>query len=278
MRIIIRLAYDGTDFHGWARQPKLRSVQETLEAGLQLIARTDEPPRTVCAGRTDAGVHAHDQWVHVDLADEVWAGMADRAEFRLRAVMPPDIHIKAVHVAPQGFDARFSPLWRRYSYRVCDASDGIDPLRRREVLPHHRQLDASLMHVAAQELVGTHDFAAYCKQREGATTIRGLQHLSVVRQDDGIVRIDLQADAFCHSMVRSIVGALLLVGDGRKPVEWPGQVLATTQRDPQVPVVGAQGLVLEEVVYPDETELAARAQQTRAWRSLEQADDEGVEG
>jgi tRNA pseudouridine38-40 synthase len=269
MRIVMRIAYDGTDFYGWARQPELRSIQETVETGINMVLRLAEPVRTVVAGRTDAGVHARDQWVHFDVPDEVWERVAERAIYRLRGVMPRDIQVLSVAVAPEGFDARFSPLWRRYAYRICDDPAGIDPLRRRDVLLHHRVLDVAAMHEAAQTLLGQHDFAAYCKQRPGATTIRGLQRLDVTRQTDGLVRADLVADAFCHSMVRSLMGALIAVGDGRKEVSWPLQILTAGVRDPNVPVVPAHGLVLEEVAYPDATEMAARAELTRARRTLE---------
>lgn len=275
MRIALRLAYDGTDFHGWARQPDLRSVQEVLESALTLILRTHDRVPTVCAGRTDAGVHARDQWVHFDIAADLWHNVGERFEHRLRSVLPDDVRLLSAQVASDDFDARFSPLWRRYAYRICDDATGVDPLRRRDVLVWHRPLDVAAMHAAAQPLVGQHDFAAYCKQREGATTIRGLQRLDVTRQDDGIVRADLVADAFCHSMVRSLMGALIAVGDGRKPIEWPASVLASGVRDGNVAVVPAHGLVLEEVAYPDESELAARAARTRAWRTL---DVGGVEG
>ena len=269
MRIVMRIAYDGTDFYGWARQPDLRTLQETVETGINMVLRLAEPVRTVVAGRTDAGVHARDQWVHFDVPADAWERVAERAIYRLRGVMPRDIQVLSVDVAPDGFDARFSPLWRRYAYRICDDPAGIDPLRRRDVLLHHRQLDVAAMHEAAQTLLGQHDFAAYCRQRAGATTIRGLQRLDVTRQSDGLVRADLIADAFCHSMVRSLMGALIAVGDGRKELSWPLQILTAGVRDPNVPVVPAHGLVLEEVAYPDATELAVRAELTRARRTLE---------
>jgi tRNA pseudouridine38-40 synthase len=269
MRIVMRIAYDGTDFCGWARQPDLRSIQETVETAINMVLRLAEPVRTIVAGRTDAGVHARDQWVHFDVPADVWERVADRAIYRLRGVMPRDIQVLSVAVAPVGFDARFSPLWRRYAYRICDDPAGIDPLRRREVLLHHRQLNVAAMHEAAQPLLGQQDFAAYCRHRAGATTIRGLQRLDVTRQGDGLVRADLVADAFCHSMVRSLMGALIAVGDGRKDLGWPLQILTAAVRDPNVPAVAARGLVLEEVAYPEASELAARAELTRARRTLE---------
>jgi tRNA pseudouridine38-40 synthase len=244
-------------------------VQEVVETAINMVLRMPEPVSTICAGRTDAGVHARDQHVHFDVPDEVWERVADRAIYRLRGVMPRDIQVLSVGVAPVGFDARFSPLFRRYAYRICDDPAGIDPLRRREVLVHHRPIDVEAMQLAARPLLGQHDFSAYCKQRDRATTIRGLQRLDVTRQSDRLIRADLVADAFCHSMVRSLMGALIAVGEGRKPGEWPLQVLTAGVRDPNVPAVAARGLVLEEVAYPDVAELAARAELTRARRTLE---------
>ncbi|GAA2312488.1 hypothetical protein GCM10010149_74270 [Nonomuraea roseoviolacea subsp. roseoviolacea] len=187
---------------------------------------------------------------------------------RLAGVLPPDVRVHRVSVASEGFDARFSALSRRYAYRVSDAPGGGDPLRRREVVWHNRPLDLDAMNAAAERLLGEHDFAAFCKKREGATTIRELQRLRWVRQDDGLLVATVVADAFCHSMVRALVGALLAVGDGRRPVAWPGQVLAGAVRDSGVHVAPAHGLCLEEVRYPPVEELAVRAAATRRVRTL----------
>ncbi|WP_066933589.1 tRNA pseudouridine(38-40) synthase TruA [Microtetraspora fusca] len=293
VRLRLDLGYDGTDFSGWARQPERRTVQGELEGALGRILRMDPAPQLTVAGRTDAGVHARGQVAHVDLplsrlavADTARARQRDpetdpedawRAEGahwlaaltrRLAGVLSQDVRVYTVSVAPEGFDARFSALFRRYVYRVCDAPGGTDPLRRREVLWHNRPLDVDLLNAAAQRLIGEHDFAAFCRKREGATTIRELQRLDWMRGEDGIIQATVIADAFCHSMVRALVGSLLAVGEGRQPVEWPGQVLVRAVRESGVHVAPAHGLTLEEVGYPVGEELARRAAATRRVRTL----------
>lgn len=256
----MELAYDGAGFAGWASQPRQRTVQGVLESSIAGILRLDPPPRMTVAGRTDSGVHATGQVAHVDLP----AGVdADRLADRLSRLLPPDVRVHRVDVAPAGFDARFSALSRRYTYRVCDAPYGVPPLRRHDTVAHPRPLDLDRMTAAAGLLLGEHDFAAYCRARRGATTIRRLDELSWRRGDDGITLGTVVADAFCHSMVRAIVGALLPVGDGRRPTDWPRRVLDARERDPAVMVAPAHGLTLVAVDYPPDAELAARAAQTR---------------
>ncbi len=273
MRIRIDLAYDGGGFHGWATQPGLRTVAGELTAALTTVLRLSSV-EVVCAGRTDTGVHARGQVVHLDVTREDLAACVGRSTEsppaallrRLNGILPPDVRVRRVAEAADGFDARFSALWRRYAYRVADAPGAVDPLTRGHVLTWPRTLDLDLMSRAAEPLVGEHDFAAFCKQREGATTIRTLLELSWQRDSDGIAVALVRADAFCHSMVRALVGCLLVVGEGRRPPEWAAQVLAAQVRDPAVPVARAHGLTLEEVCYPVADELAARAQLTRARR------------
>ncbi|SDH90300.1 tRNA pseudouridine38-40 synthase [Nonomuraea jiangxiensis] len=280
VRLRLDLAYDGTDFSGWARQPGLRTVQGEIEQALGRILRLGEPALLTVAGRTDAGVHARGQVAHVDVPDEALGeldgnrgplGVDERLSAlvrRLGGVLPPDVRVKRVSVAPGGFDARFSAVFRRYAYRVSDVEGGVDPLRRREVVWHNRPLDLRALNTAAAGLLGEHDFAAFCKKRDGATTIRELQRLDWAREPDGVLVAAVVADAFCHSMVRALVGSLLAVGDGRRPREWPGEVLAGGVRDSGVHVAPAHGLCLEEVGYPAEEELAARAERTRRVRTL----------
>ncbi|GII90802.1 tRNA pseudouridine synthase A [Sinosporangium siamense] len=277
VRLRLDLAYEGTDFSGWARQPGRRTVQGEIESALAKILRLDPGPSLTVAGRTDAGVHARGQVAHVDVplggleTAGIDPGAAEglaRLLRRLGGLLPPDIRIFRVSVALEGFDARFSALSRRYAYRVSDAPGGVDPLRRREVLWHHRPLDLGLLNRAAVHLLGEHDFAAFCKRRDGATTIRELQRLDWIRDAEGHLVATVVADAFCHSMVRALVGSLLVVGDGRRPAEWPGQVLAAAVRDSGVGVAPAHGLCLEEVRYPAAEELARRAQLTRRVRTL----------
>ena len=262
MRTRIDLSYDGTEFRGWATQPGLRTVQGALEAALATVLRL--PSATVvCAGRTDTGVHARGQVVHVDVPDEAYD---ERLERRLNGILPADVRVRAVSRAPAGFDARFSALWRRYAYRVADRPALVDPLTRGHVLAWPRPLDVAAMQEASDPLLGLQDFAAFCKRREGATTIRTLQELSWARDDVGRAVATVPADAFCHHMVRSLVGCLLAVGDGRRLVGWAAEVLAAGVRDSAVAVVPAHGLTLEEVGYPAPAELAAQAERARSRR------------
>lgn len=267
VRLWLDIAYDGTEFSGWATQPGRRTVQGELESALARVLRLPRVALT-CAGRTDAGVHARGQAAQADVPSAAWEAEGERVLRRLAGVLPKDVRVSGIRQAPPGFDARFSPLFRRYVYRVSDAPYGVDPLLRRSVLWHRSPLDEGRMNEAAARLVGEHDFAAFCKKREGATTIRELLRLEWARVDTHLLHGTIQADAFCHNMVRALVGALLAVGDGRKGVDWPGTVLGAAVRDSSVHVVGPQGLSLEEVRYPGDAELAARASATRRVREL----------
>jgi tRNA pseudouridine38-40 synthase len=260
MRVRLDVSYDGTDFSGWAVQPGRRTVQGELESALCTVLRLPAVPLTV-AGRTDAGVHATGQVAHCDLPDLP----ADLVR-RLAGVLPADVRVRAARVVPADFDARFAALWRRYVYRIVDAPAAADPLRRNQVLAWPRPLDDGAMADAAARLLGLHDFAAFCRRREGATTVRTLTRLAVERTDLELT-CTVEADAFCHSMVRSLVGALIAVGEGRRPVDWPAGLLDLDRRADDVPVAPAHGLTLVEVGYPPDDELAARAQQTRARRA-----------
>jgi tRNA pseudouridine38-40 synthase len=264
VRLRIDLAYDGGAFHGWAVQPELRTVQGELESALATVLRLAQAA-TVCAGRTDTGVHARGQVVHLDLVpDSLLEGDLGRLGRRLNGVLPQDVRVRRVSVAAPGFDARFSPLWRRYAFRICDGVP--DPLTRGHVLAWPRPLDVDAMNEASSALLGLHDFAAFCKQREGATTVRTLLDLAWERSGD-VLTGTVRADAFCHHMVRSLVGCLIAVGEGRRPVTWPDEVLAAAVRDPAVTVVPPEGLTLEEVGYPPDEELAERAEQSRTRRA-----------
>ncbi|MFL6115168.1 MAG: tRNA pseudouridine(38-40) synthase TruA [Catenulispora sp.] len=273
VRIRLDLAYDGTAFSGWAMQPKRRTVCGELTAALSTVLRREVS--LVVAGRTDAGVHASGQVAHLDLPAELWAEHEERLLRRLCAVLPADVRVWSAVVGPTGFDARFAAVGRRYAYRVTDAPYGPHPLRRHDVLWHPRAVDHELMNEAATALLGEHDFASFCKKREGATTIRCLTRLEWRREAPtsltpaGLLVADVRADAFCHSMVRSLVGALLAVGEGRRPVTDPGRILAERVRSSEVKVAPPQGLTLEEVVYPADSELAAQQEKTRRIRVLE---------
>ncbi len=277
MRLRLDVSYDGTDFHGWATQPSLRTVQGTLEAALAQILRVESVAVT-CAGRTDTGVHARGQVIHLDVAEHLLTASAGRSTAppeqallrRLNGILPNDVRILRVSVAPPGFDARFSAIWRRYAYRIADAPDLVDPLVRRAVLAWPRPLDLDAMNQAATLLKGEHDFAAFCRKREGATTIRTLLDLSWARDDAGRAVATVRADAFCHNMVRSLVGCMIAVGEGRRDPAWAGEVLDRRERDGGVTVVHAHGLTLEEVAYPPDAELAAQATAARTVRTLPQ--------
>lgn len=261
MRLRLDLSYDGAQFHGWAAQPGLRTVQGEVETALATVLRLEKPAPLTCAGRTDAGVHARGQVAHVDLDDDIDPDSLGR---RLRSLLPDDIGLRGVSMAPAGFDARFSALERRYVYRLCDRGPA-DPLARGHVVPWQRELDVDAMNAGAELLLGEHDFAAFCKKRDGATTIRTLLALRSER-GDGLLSTTVRADAFCHSMVRSLMGALVAVGEHRFAPDWVQSVLETGEREARIRVMPAHGLVLEEVVYPPDEALADRAAQSRRLR------------
>ncbi|MBS1674503.1 MAG: tRNA pseudouridine(38-40) synthase TruA [Actinobacteria bacterium] len=334
MRIRLDIAYDGTHFRGWARQPGLRTVQGTIEAALLRLVGAGEDgsgPRLVVAGRTDAGVHATGQVAHVDLDERQWARVASRRPRgggsrtadrpvppavaglggeeprpagpadsngpgapergtakppaappetphtrtapdpaaslaqRIRGVLGqyPDVTVSRTAVAPDGFDARFSAVWRRYRYRLADTRSGYDPLLRHDTTTIRAALDEHAMHAAAQTLIGLHDFAAYCKPRDEATTIRTLLDYGWTRDPSGVLVAEIRADAFCHSMVRALVGACAAVGEGRLEVSDLARLRDELTRTSAFKVLAARGLTLTEVGYPADDLLAARAEQTR---------------
>jgi tRNA pseudouridine38-40 synthase len=265
VRLRLDVAYDGTAFSGWAAQPERRTVAGVLAAELTRLCGPIE--RLTAAGRTDAGVHATGQVSHVDVAAAAWNRMAGSVVHRLAGMLPTDVRVLAASVAPEGFDARFSALWRRYEYRVSDAHWGSPPLRRHDTLAWPRVLRLNALNAASAGLLGEHDFAAYCKRKANAGTVRTLQHLEWRREDSGVLVATVQADAFCQAMVRSLVGALLAAGDGRRPVDWPTELLNRRERANEVNVVAPHGLTLTAVAYPaDPAELELRAEQTRRRR------------
>jgi tRNA pseudouridine38-40 synthase len=276
LRIRIDLSYDGTAFSGWAAQPGRRTVEGTLSDALTTIVRSPTPVRLVVAGRTDAGVHARGQVAHADVEDTDWERVRGRSErpleeaaaTRLRGILSPDLTVRRVSRAPDGFDARFSALRRRYLYRICDDAATLDPLRRYDTVLVRGPLDVAAMDAAARSLLGLHDWAAFCKRRAGATTVRTLLDHRWDRAPDGTVQATVVADAFCHSMVRSLVGAVVPVGEGRLSVDVPREVLLGGVRDSRVRVMPPHGLSLEEVTYPPDDELAARAEESRVRRVL----------
>ncbi|NEM91248.1 tRNA pseudouridine(38-40) synthase TruA [Galbitalea soli] len=316
-RLRLDLAYDGTAFAGWSKQPGLRTVQGELEEALATVfRRAGERPQLTVAGRTDAGVHALGQVAHLDLSPAAMATLADphrgarrhpprrpraadsltttpvaaapaaagpvtpaptadgpaeraaRLARRLNGIagLSTDLYVSRASLAPAGFDARFSAIWRRYEYRVADTAAPRNPLLRGHTVWYPAELDVALMDATASALVGLHDFAAYCKPRLGATTIRTLQDFRWRRDPDGVIVAALQADAFCHSMVRALVGALVAIGEGRLAPSRAEGILLEGARTSEFKVMPAKGLTLLEIGYPDDGDLAARALQTRARR------------
>jgi len=270
------LAYDGTDFRGWARQPGLRTVQGTLEGAITRILGGE--PQLVVAGRTDAGVHAAGQVAHLDLSDAQRARLEkgrnpapEALAARITGVLGqyPDVAVHRSAEAPEGFDARFSAVWRRYEYRIADVETVYDPLERGRTTTVKARLDVAAMDEAARSLIGLHDFAAYCKWREGATTIRTLLEFGWRRDEQGILVANVKADAFCHSMVRALVGACAAVGEGKLEPEDVAEIRDEGVRTSETKVLAARGLTLTEVGYPADDLLAARADQTRARRALD---------
>ncbi|WP_239083723.1 tRNA pseudouridine(38-40) synthase TruA [Asanoa ishikariensis] len=269
MRARLDIAYDGTDFSGWAVQPERRTVAGSILAVLEQVLGAGVATGLTVAGRTDAGVHATGQVAHVDLPDPVWAATGPTLLRRLAGLLPGDVRVTALAEAPPEFDARFSATFRRYEYRVTDAPWGAEPLRRRDTLAWPRSLDLERLNAAAEGLHGEHDFAAFCKRKENATTVREVTRLEWHRVvADGVLVATVQADAFCQAMVRSLVGAMLVAGDGRRPPEWPASQLTRRERSSAVTVAPPHGLALVAVGYPEEPgALAARANATRRLRT-----------
>jgi tRNA pseudouridine38-40 synthase len=279
VRLRIDCAYDGSAFSGWARQPGLASVQGTLDGALAVLTRGGATALTV-AGRTDAGVHARGQVTHVEVptgaftsapgrsgrsAEEAFSRRLNALIARDRSLAQPDVVVRAVRVAPPGFDARFSASWRRYVYRIADGAAPRDPLTRGSTLWWDRRLDVDTMDRAAAVLLGEHDFLSFCRPRPGATTTRTMLDARV-RRVGGVVEVEMRADAFCHSMVRSVVGALLAVGEGRRDIGWVAEVLEARNHD-AMRVAPPHGLTLEEVGYPVDSQVAQRAAAARARRA-----------
>ncbi|MGI8870052.1 MAG: tRNA pseudouridine(38-40) synthase TruA [Mycobacteriales bacterium] len=249
VRLRLSISYAGTDFAGWARQPGQRTVQGEIEAAIARVLRCPPVALTV-AGRTDAGVHATGQVAHVDVPAGAWAASAPETLVRrLAGALPGDVRVRRARAADAGFDARFGALARHYVYRVTDAAWGVEPLRRTDILAWPRPLDLQRLNRAAELLVGEHDFAAYCRRREGASSRRELREFGWERAG-GVLTAHVSANAFCHQMVRGLVGAVLVVGDGRRGVEWPAQQFALDRRSDAVSVAPPRGLTLERVDYP----------------------------
>jgi tRNA pseudouridine38-40 synthase len=265
-RLRLDIAYDGTQFSGWAAQPDKRTIQDMVEEAVARIVRHDID--SVVAGRTDAGVHATGQVIHIDVADSAF----DRdltykdLRYKLNRILDEDVRIIEISDAPSGFHARFSALRRYYTYKILDDNQVITPAQRFDVAPWYRHLDEKVMNEASALLLGTHDYAAFCKFKVGGTTIRTLEKYHWVRTPEGLLVADVVADAFCYSMVRNLVGAVVCVADSRKPASWISELLANKERVSDSLVFPARGLTLYRVDYPSDDQLLERAKITVARR------------
>jgi tRNA pseudouridine38-40 synthase len=275
VRLRLDIAYDGTEFAGWASQAGQRTVAGVLEKSLSTVFRNEL--RLRAAGRTDTGVHATGQVAHVDVPAEALSHVyprmpqLDRPEFqplvrRLGRLLPADVRVRRIVRAPAGFDARFSALRRHYAYRITTADYGVDPQQARFITSWPRPLDVHAMSSASQKLLGLNDFAAFCRHREGATTIRDLQRFDWERDGD-LITAHVTADAFCWSMVRSLVGAVLAVGEQRRTADWCAGLLSDTRRSSDYAAAPARGLTLVGVDYPPDDGLQARTLITRDRRT-----------
>lgn len=278
IRFRLDLSYDGTDFAGWAKQPGLRTVQGDLVAALtKIFGESDNDFGLRVAGRTDAGVHALTQVAHIDLGQQQLRrlGRGKPVEGRLNSMLALDLRVASFEPAPPGFDARFSASFRRYRYRIADLAAKRNPLEARYVLWHSQILDLAAMQDAASVLYGLNDFASFCKRKPNATTIRQLREIKITRNEElgGLIEIEIMADAFCHNMVRSIVGALMKVGEHKSNKDDLAATLKRASRGPEkVPThktVAPHGLTLIEIGYPADDQLEAQANIARATRSLD---------
>ena len=267
LRLRIDLAYDGTNFSGWGKQPDRRTVQEEVEKTLSKLTRTKA--ESVVAGRTDAGVHATGQVIHVDIPEMESGPYAKKVNwdfsdlpYRLNRILDEDIRVISATVAPYGFHARFSALRRHYVYKILDNNTVILPLSRFDIAPWYRTLDVDVLNQASALLLGENDFAAFCKFRESATTVRTLEKFFWTRNNDGVLVAEVVADAFCYSMVRNLVGAAVCVADGRFEPQWIKDVLDNRVRISDSMVFPARGLTFSQVDYPDDDELVARIERT----------------
>jgi tRNA pseudouridine38-40 synthase len=273
-RFRMDFAYDGTDFTGFVKQPKHRTVQGDLLAAMSIIlGETTNDFGMRVAGRTDAGVHASNQVVHVDLSTEQLKrlGRSNNMVAKLNKMLPESIRVHRFEPAAPGFDARFSAIYRRYRYQISDDFAPKDPQQMRYVLNLTYALDPDAMNEAAQQLIGLGDFASFCKSREGATTIRDLKRIRVKRNSQNIIEIELKADAFCHNMVRSIVGALIAVGAGKATKADLKRTFERAKRVQTYKVVEPKGLTLIEIGYPVPSRLGYQAERSRARRTLDES-------
>lgn len=272
IRIRGEVAYDGRDFSGWGIQPDQRTVQGVIEEAFTQII---QGPRTIvqCAGRTDAGVHASGQVMHLDIP-VTWSDRLPDLCYKVNQLLDEDVVIKALVHTDQNFDARFAALSRSYTYLI---HEGLrDPLSRERVYQHRSYLDVEAMNDASSVLLGLHDFSAFCRKTDYGSSIRNLQKFTWTRTSDDLIRVDITSDAFCYSMVRALVGAVISIGEGKRTKEWLAEYLAGAVKDPGVFMAPGHPLTLTHVEYPKESEYAARIEKTLKNRQVEM--EESAEG
>lgn len=282
-RLRLDFAYDGTAFSGWAKQPGLRTVQGELEEALAILTRNPVDALTLTVGgRTDAGVHARSQVCHFDVTPRQLVQILGRyradtlgthdSSRRLNGVLnrkrAKDIVVERISAAPPGFDARFSAVSRRYEYRARPVGVHIDPLTRTFTTDLRHSLDLEIMQRASYSLLGLRDFTTFCRAREGSTAVRTLQEFDWHVTAEGVFIARVVADAFCHSMVRALVGAVVAVGGQKISFEELEHLIEARERTSRFVVLPAKGLSLQEIKYPADDELFERARQTRAKRVL----------
>ena len=244
-RLRVDLTYDGSDFSGWAKQPGLRTVQEEFETALATLTRSEV--FTIVAGRTDAGVHAKHQVLHVDLPEDI---DVENIAFRLNQLLKKDVRVLAAIWAPAYFHARFGPISRSYEYKIIDGGKVTAPLDRHDSAEWFRDLDLDRMNQACNLIIGEHDFFAFCKHRPGTSTIKRLMKFSWYRDKNGVVVGEITASSFGFNMVRNLVGAAVCVGEGRFEPEWMLKTLQDKVRISDSYVFPAKGLSLPNVEFP----------------------------
>ena len=252
-RLRVDLTYEGTNFSGWAKQPNERTVQEEVEKALGTITQTKVA--TIVAGRTDAGVHAKHQVIHTDLPTQT---DINNLAFRLNQILDADIRVLTAQWAPDNFHARFTAISRTYQYKIIDGGKVTAPLDRHDSTEWFRPLDIELMNSGSKLLLGVHDFFAFCKFREGGTTIRNLLQFDWVRDEKGYAVAKIKAESFRYNMVRNLVGAAVCVGEKRFEPQWMLKTLKDKVRIPDSYVFPAKGLSLIQVEYPSESEYLTR--------------------
>jgi tRNA pseudouridine38-40 synthase len=267
-RLRVDLTYEGTNFSGWAKQPNERTVQEEVEKALSMITQTKVA--TIVAGRTDAGVHAKHQVIHTDLPTQT---DINNLAFRLNQILDADIRVLTAQWAPDNFHARFTAISRTYQYKIIDAGKVTAPLDRHDSTEWFRPLDIELMNSGSNLLLGVHDFFAFCKFREGGSTVKNLLTFNWYRDEKDVVICEISADSFRYNMVRNLVGAAVCVGEGRFKPEWMFDTLKNKERIPDSYVFPAKGLTLISVQYPPVEQYLSNYENYLA--TQENSEDEG---